>query len=1133
MVFKNLALLLFATVLTLGASAQIVTTAVIYPTYDGFTAQASPGAFYVSRDTLSAKVAASGNYHRSLLYFEMPPLMPTGAVIVSAKLKLTPKNTENITATNSTQLIVEMLNSAWNESNTTTFSQPVVNSYSVTAVDTSNLVSSKREFELKRHVQAIADGRMVNYGWLLRRSNEATTANGSSYYSSNHGTQANRPQLIIQYYVPASVSAAIITHATGLTSGNGSISPTIVNGSSPTSRTYRWYNAAGTQLATTQNLTGQNPGWYGLKVYGTTSGDTLYQGFIIGAQCEEITITVPKGRAYMQDAMISDAILTNYERETNYGAYNLLSAESNYYSLLSTKYWYDRTNLMKFNIWIDPTLTINQANLTLYGSGHNATRSNESEFVKVTSPWKEYGVTYVNQPTVTATGAVTVPAVATGSANSTIDIARFFNDWKQNNTQNFGLMFRLKDYTNTLAYQRYHSTNASSSANWPLLTMKVGIPNCDLSTRGTITAATNVENTETTDLTVSITPPYWAQSPYSYQIAESPIPDPSVWYGFYKDSLLGGVLDSVNYFSGSNASTSTVFQGLPENEYFIAVFDNKGRRIFEKTHTFQLASSFVGTATNITLSGSTLTNATGSPGSASLNMFLDKTSGGEVKFTVSTVSGMQYFGLSDYSTNVTSGSHIRYGLHVKAGGLFTINNYQLSASFVPVSNGAQISIKLTGNLLEYYSGSTLIETDTIIDSLLQKVSVILMPSSTALVISKAVKKKPFIVFPWFLPGTTTLSADRTCDTPDGSYSFRFIPYNLALGQPFTYTFSPVGTILQSIPYSGTTGSVTNLSLSPGIYYINITCNGVTYPPHIAYIGMQSSWMPGFTGYISGSNSYSLKSITPLTANAESHNLLPGGTVGWVWFEPFFNQSGPFLPFLKHLNYFSFTGAYPAPVINTVTEPYYLFNPGTTSSKIKAAFHPASGVLQNYANEFDLNTQFLIRLLANNTMQLYYKKNNVILPIGNPVNRPSGDLRLHPNSKYILQNEGFKNIYATFCLPNQPLTQLSHYEAKRDMAAGYTYAVEKKLKFTFDEEYDIPANTKLNYKIYSDARVEIASYVTGSGATGGAVAIDYFFDDNRYELNLSGVTALVQGNYYFLEISTSTGEKRYVRFQFKY
>jgi hypothetical protein len=88
--------------------------------------------------------------------------------------------------------------------------------------------------------------------------------------------------------------------------------------------------------------------------------------------------------------------------------------------------------------------------------------------------------------------------------------------------------------------------------------------------------------------------------------------------------------------------------------------------------------------------------------------------------------------------------------------------------------------------------------------------------------------------------------------------------------------------------------------------------------------------------------------------------------------------------------------------------------------------------------------------------------------------------------------------------------------KKRLDGGYYQTINKTLYFKFEEEYSVPAGTKLNYRIYNKQR------------TGVQLQQDnVVYGDNRYSINVSSLTA---NDYYTLEVENSKNEKWLLRFK---
>ncbi|WP_343631143.1 DNRLRE domain-containing protein [Fluviicola sp.] len=466
-----------------GVFAQ-VTPVTLYSTEDTQTSSLLPSNINGGAGTTIQISATSFNNIRAFIKFDLSSI-PADAVIVSAKLRLTPNGTENVGGPS--ELILDLCNSNWTES-TLSHDAGVSNNTILNNVSSSSIVNLKREFDVKAHVQALVELRVPNYGWRIRRNPEGSTSGVTQYFSSEYGTLASTPELAISYYRRASVSAATIVHASTTTSTDGSISPTIANGSSAT-KTYQWYDNGGNTIvgATSLNLTGKLYGWYGLRVIGNgDASDIMYYGFLIGVKCQDVAITFRPSSAFVDDAYLYNWVNGSgttavYSDQINSGNSVTLNAER---AAVSSDY-YNIKSLLKFRLWIDPVCQINSANLTLTGNGHAPVdRTNESELDLVTSDWTESGVAYRTPFTTTSVGKINIAALPTGNSNATVDIASFFNTWKSNNTANYGMLFQLQSYAgNTKTKMAFNSSDASTSSLWPKVEFNINAVagSCDYS----------------------------------------------------------------------------------------------------------------------------------------------------------------------------------------------------------------------------------------------------------------------------------------------------------------------------------------------------------------------------------------------------------------------------------------------------------------------------------------------------------------------------------------------------------------------------------------------------------------------------------------------------------------------------
>lgn len=401
---------------------------------------------------------------RMYLKFDIAGLnLPANAIIVGASIRL--RINSEASDVDATSYVVQRANSGWSESSIVYALQPTLET--ADATNFSSKSGSYRFCDATAQVQTLFRNPSLNNGFCIRRANETTTTGSTSYYTINYTASDRKPVLEIQYYVPYKVSAATIVHASN--GSNGSISPVITGG--PGGTTYQWYNSSGIITgANSVNLTNATPGWYGLKMTGSV-GTPGYMAFIIGSRCQEVNINFNPGPDYIDDAMVYD--LNSATSMMNLGNYALLLAAN-----WTNGSWYRARTLLRFNLWMDAALEVSQADLNLFGTGHNPlSRPNTSELLKITQPWEEMQVTHNTMPASTNSIMTLVPATSSSTENKTLDIKNFWNDWKLNNTLNYGMLFQLQLYNNTYTQQSYHSSDATNSSLRPNIQFKVTFGN--------------------------------------------------------------------------------------------------------------------------------------------------------------------------------------------------------------------------------------------------------------------------------------------------------------------------------------------------------------------------------------------------------------------------------------------------------------------------------------------------------------------------------------------------------------------------------------------------------------------------------------------------------------------------------
>lgn len=466
-------LVFIALVTELGILYGQITTTTIYSnkvTYVSSNTPTTPmggasNTFFVGREGLFVIGGPSNNFnYRSLLQFNLDDIDPN-AIITSATLTLTRSG-----GVNPMEIIFARAETSWVESTATWNNQPTYQTndeISITAPNTSVLT-----VDMKSHIQNMVSRVYPNNGWVLRGSVETgTRAVNRHYYSDHYSVAASRPKLEISYYIPMSVTDAVITHESASGANDGSISPVLANGPGGT-YTYQWYNKNGMMPGKTAlNLSGVPYGWYGLRVTSSIAGtEPFYYAFLVGENCAVREIEFNPGPDFIDDAVLQGPSLS-IQSFQNYGSDGYESALDQVFFFTPIEY---RTPI-RFRLWIDGQLNVSQATLVLKVASNESDRSNASWLKRITEDWHESIVTHSSMPATSNDIVVNIPdLLLPPSEEKSINTIDFWQYWKQNNQQNFGFLFELEVYNGILAMQRYFSSDAAA-ANRPKVNFKVSV----------------------------------------------------------------------------------------------------------------------------------------------------------------------------------------------------------------------------------------------------------------------------------------------------------------------------------------------------------------------------------------------------------------------------------------------------------------------------------------------------------------------------------------------------------------------------------------------------------------------------------------------------------------------------------
>ena len=439
-----------------------LTTLNIPVSKDAYTDSYTANTNYGSDTTMRTGTFNDGGeamYQRSFVYFNLDTI-PAGKQIYSAKIKL--RYTDSIA--NSPSWRTKLVTSFWYEDSITSNNEPTISNDAADVSSTYSTPGDTLVLNVTYTAKNIYNQFSDNYGWCVQVLDETdTTLTGATFYSQESATY--EPFLEIVYYEPLGLQNVEITHESTDGADDAVISLQVTGGSED--YTYTWRNSTGTTISTDTILDSIGYGWYGLQVTGTYS-EEMYQAFLVGIDCDTVDISFKASGNYTRHAVVVDAI--------NGGGVDLSGLNYGNNRMWRTWEWYaygmwtEIFSYTSFNIWMDPRFTVQKADLELQGLNHSsAYRTNEAEFLSVTENWDEEVITFNNQPASDTTVKVFCDSTTTATQDRTVDIIDFWNYWKNNNALNYGMKFQLELYDEVNARQRYHSPNATSEANLPVI----------------------------------------------------------------------------------------------------------------------------------------------------------------------------------------------------------------------------------------------------------------------------------------------------------------------------------------------------------------------------------------------------------------------------------------------------------------------------------------------------------------------------------------------------------------------------------------------------------------------------------------------------------------------------------------
>ena len=507
-------------------------------------------------------------YHRTFLYFDLSTI-PSNATIESAEIRMV--RSEAISGSNAFK--TKLVTTSWGETTITNANQPTISTVSADIVTGSTNSGDSVFFDVTTIMNNIQLGLKDYEGWSIQVTDEASMSKtGVPFYTRESKYEANWPVLVVNYYIPIELTNVVIAHESDSAAADASIDLDLLYGSQDF--TYEWLNSSGTVISTDTILDSIGYGWYGLHVTGSGS-DELYYAFLIGTQCRSVDISFETSGDYTDVAYVHpsdhggvDRASMNFSNTLDY-----MAREWNWTGTYVPIFTFD-----KIKLWMDDAFTVEKADYQLTGRSHYISnwRTNETEFKTVTENWLEEGITYNSQPNISDTISVELDSMSAIRQNNTADLTDFWNYWKQDNTNNYGMRFQIRDLdSSALVSVDFYTPKIFTTSSRPLIEFTL-----NLTPTNYVTASWD-EDTELGEIVVDLDPLCIANTPpYFYFISTDTILDLDSLYGFYTDTIIG--IDSTTFYSMSTIDLHKTYSNLESGHYHVTVFDKFGTRIVEE-----------------------------------------------------------------------------------------------------------------------------------------------------------------------------------------------------------------------------------------------------------------------------------------------------------------------------------------------------------------------------------------------------------------------------------------------------------------------------------------------------------------------------------------------------------------------
>jgi hypothetical protein len=557
-------------------------------------------------------------------------------------------------------------------------------------------------------------------------------------------------------------------------------------------------------------------------------------------------------------------------------------------------------------------------------------------------------------------------------------------------------------------------------------------------------------------------------------------------------------------FNVVSSNTFFSFDNVPSGRYFVTVYDNFQNFVLGDYVTVQ-PNLILETSNGLTQVDNRI-RATQSNAQGTFNYYLFDKVESQVDFEVLRSTQAQRFGYV-----VSEGSStILFGFEVANNRYRLIINGQVQSNLYRIKNNTVLSIATKENeMLLLQNGVEMARFQYDIETLYQ-LQLNLNTLNTLINVT--------VINGLFIPKKyvrTENVVHATCSNTYGAFNFQIT----MSGAPRTVNSTLTNLTSQEVlTQNGTTGQVlVYQGLAVGVYTLQVTISPNISYTRTVHIGIEGQFEQ-LSNFEVTPNTYSLRKdqggLLDLATARSTNELIETETSGWILYKPEFNGEISANYNILSLGYSTAS----SPTQLDLTEYFVLSFPLTSNFMFVFVNRPNVGT-----------TSFVTNI--NNTLKLNINATTVNVQTISPqqvvsstqygaYTRPSGDLFVKAFSNRI--GSGFNDVVFSFACKKR---FVSYIQWEEEISSGHYIAYDSKIGIYFEEEYGVDQGKVLDIKVFDRFHNLVAGTVPALSYRGSE---DNTLEENKHILDLSSLNLQV-GELYTLELTTVSGEKRYLKF----